>query len=317
MRRVLAASLLLPSLFLPAVAKASTPVDDATAPTPVRISTGIIAPVLLGSPVISLPTGFSFDLIPPAPRSSFPSPSTRRASPRTSRSSSRSARSLTHVSSRPSASSTSVPAPSTTNQWPSISTSPSTSLANPLPSPEPGVLCSLSARHPHPRGNASRAAIPFLLALFCFLSAPSPPASTVCYAHFAGPVAAFAGPAVAFTGARRHVFQLGQRRSVLDVVLDAAVVHGAKARQRRGALLMLQRIFAAIEIHFADSAHVGLPDRDRRPPPSARRLSSAPGRTSAPVRASSTRFAFCATSLSSSMSSFFSRALIMCSHNAA
>ena len=64
MRRILAASLLLPSLFLPAVAKASTPVDDATAPTPVRISTGVIAPVLLGSPVLSLPMGFSFDLIP-------------------------------------------------------------------------------------------------------------------------------------------------------------------------------------------------------------------------------------------------------------
>ena len=65
MRRILAASLLLPSLFLPAVAKASTPVDDATAPTPVRISTGVIAPVLLGSPVLSLPVGLSFDLIPP------------------------------------------------------------------------------------------------------------------------------------------------------------------------------------------------------------------------------------------------------------
>ncbi len=64
MRRILAASLLLPSLFLPAVAKASTPVDDATAPTPVRVSTGITAPVLLSSPVLSLPMGFSFDLIP-------------------------------------------------------------------------------------------------------------------------------------------------------------------------------------------------------------------------------------------------------------
>jgi TonB family protein len=64
MRRILVASLLLPSLFLPAAAKASTPVDDATAPTPVRISTGIIAPVLLSSPVLSLPVGFSFDLIP-------------------------------------------------------------------------------------------------------------------------------------------------------------------------------------------------------------------------------------------------------------
>ncbi len=64
MRRILAASLLLPSLFLPAVAKASTPVDDATAPTPVRVSTGVTAPVLLGSPVLSLPMGFSFDLVP-------------------------------------------------------------------------------------------------------------------------------------------------------------------------------------------------------------------------------------------------------------
>ncbi len=64
MRRILVASLLLPSLFLPAVAKASTPVDDATAPTPVRVSTGVIAPVLIGSPVLSLPAGFSFDLVP-------------------------------------------------------------------------------------------------------------------------------------------------------------------------------------------------------------------------------------------------------------
>ena len=64
MRRILAASLLLPSLFLPAVAKASTPMDDATAPTPVRVSTGVIAPVLLSSPVLSFPTGFSYDLIP-------------------------------------------------------------------------------------------------------------------------------------------------------------------------------------------------------------------------------------------------------------
>ncbi len=64
MRRILAATLLLPSLFLPAVAKASTPVDDATAPTPVRVSTGVTAPVLLSSPVLSLPDGYSFDLIP-------------------------------------------------------------------------------------------------------------------------------------------------------------------------------------------------------------------------------------------------------------
>jgi TonB family protein len=64
MRRILAASLMLSSLFLPAAAKASTPVDDASASTPVRVSTGVTAPVLIGSPVLSLPDGYSFDLIP-------------------------------------------------------------------------------------------------------------------------------------------------------------------------------------------------------------------------------------------------------------
>ncbi len=64
MRRILAASLMLSSLFIPAAAKASTPVDDASAPTPVRVSTGVTAPVLLSSPMLSLPVGYSFDLIP-------------------------------------------------------------------------------------------------------------------------------------------------------------------------------------------------------------------------------------------------------------
>ena len=64
MRRILAASLLLPSLFFPAAAKASTPVDDATAPTPVRVSTGVTAPVLRGSPVLILPQDLSFGLFP-------------------------------------------------------------------------------------------------------------------------------------------------------------------------------------------------------------------------------------------------------------
>jgi TonB family protein len=64
MRRILVASLLLPSLLLPAVAKASTPTSDASASTPVRISTGVTAPVLLGSPVLSLPVGLSLDLVP-------------------------------------------------------------------------------------------------------------------------------------------------------------------------------------------------------------------------------------------------------------
>jgi TonB family protein len=56
MRRILATSLLLPSLFLPAVVKASTPVDDATAPTPkVRVSTGVIAPELLDANHLTIP----------------------------------------------------------------------------------------------------------------------------------------------------------------------------------------------------------------------------------------------------------------------
>jgi outer membrane biosynthesis protein TonB len=50
MRRILATSLLLPSLILPAAAKASQPADDAAAQTPkVRVSTGVIAPALLDS----------------------------------------------------------------------------------------------------------------------------------------------------------------------------------------------------------------------------------------------------------------------------
>jgi TonB family protein len=56
MRRILATSLLLPSLFLPAVVKASVPSDDATAPTPkVRVSTGVIAPELLDANHLSVP----------------------------------------------------------------------------------------------------------------------------------------------------------------------------------------------------------------------------------------------------------------------
>jgi len=60
MRRILATSLLLPSLFLPAAVKASTPVDDATAPTPtVRVSTGVIGPTLLGSGHLTIPISAS------------------------------------------------------------------------------------------------------------------------------------------------------------------------------------------------------------------------------------------------------------------
>ena len=64
MRRILATSLLLPSLLLPAVANASTPVDDASAPTPARVSTGVIAPVLVDTASLSVPEGFSLEFIP-------------------------------------------------------------------------------------------------------------------------------------------------------------------------------------------------------------------------------------------------------------
>lgn len=65
MRRILATSLLLPSLLLPAAANASKPVNDASAPTPVRVSTGVVAPVLLDLASLSLPTSFNADFIPP------------------------------------------------------------------------------------------------------------------------------------------------------------------------------------------------------------------------------------------------------------
>jgi TonB family protein len=55
MRRMLATSLLLPTLFLPAVVNASTLVDDATASAPkVRVSTGVIAPKLLHANQLTL-----------------------------------------------------------------------------------------------------------------------------------------------------------------------------------------------------------------------------------------------------------------------
>jgi TonB family protein len=64
MRRILVSSLLLSSLTLPAAAFASTPVDDATAPTPIRVSTGVTEPVLINSAYLSVPSGSSIDAIP-------------------------------------------------------------------------------------------------------------------------------------------------------------------------------------------------------------------------------------------------------------
>ena len=65
MRRILATSLMLPSLLIPAVASASQPVDDATASTPrVRVSTGVIGPKLLESSDVTIPDGYADRSIP-------------------------------------------------------------------------------------------------------------------------------------------------------------------------------------------------------------------------------------------------------------
>jgi TonB family protein len=64
MRRILATSIMLSSLTLPAAAFASTPVDDATAPTPIRVSTGVTEPVLVNSAYLSIPSGYNVDAIP-------------------------------------------------------------------------------------------------------------------------------------------------------------------------------------------------------------------------------------------------------------
>src|ERR1039458_3129791 len=64
MRRILATSIMLSSLTLPAAAFASTPADDATAPTPIRVSSGVTEPVLVNSAYLTVPVGYSIDAIP-------------------------------------------------------------------------------------------------------------------------------------------------------------------------------------------------------------------------------------------------------------
>jgi hypothetical protein len=65
MRRILATSLFVSSLFIPAAAIASTTADDASAPTPkVRVSTGVIAPEVLGAAHISVPMSMTEGPIP-------------------------------------------------------------------------------------------------------------------------------------------------------------------------------------------------------------------------------------------------------------
>jgi hypothetical protein len=65
MRHILAGSILLSSLLLPAAASASQPSDDATTSTqPVRVSTGVTAPALLSSIGLTIPAGLPTDSIP-------------------------------------------------------------------------------------------------------------------------------------------------------------------------------------------------------------------------------------------------------------
>src|ERR1700685_1343103 len=65
MRRILATSLMLPSLLIPAVASASQPVDDASASTPkIRVSTGVTGPELLDSANITVPGDYADKAVP-------------------------------------------------------------------------------------------------------------------------------------------------------------------------------------------------------------------------------------------------------------
>ena len=65
MRPILASTLMLSSILIPAAANASTSADDATAPTPaIRVSTGVIAPMLDKAISIQLPDGLPKTFIP-------------------------------------------------------------------------------------------------------------------------------------------------------------------------------------------------------------------------------------------------------------
>jgi len=81
MRRILVSSLLLSSLILPAAAFASTPVDDATAPTPIRVSTGVTQPVLVNSAYLEIPDGYSIDAIPSGAQVSLSLPINEKGQP--------------------------------------------------------------------------------------------------------------------------------------------------------------------------------------------------------------------------------------------
>ena len=65
MRQILASTLMLSSIVLPAAAQASSTADDATAPTPeVRVSTGITPPKLAKDITVTMPDGIDKAFFP-------------------------------------------------------------------------------------------------------------------------------------------------------------------------------------------------------------------------------------------------------------
>jgi hypothetical protein len=64
MRHILATSLVLSSLALPAVAFANQPADDAASTPTARVSTGVTAPSLLNAAGLAIPAGLPTDAIP-------------------------------------------------------------------------------------------------------------------------------------------------------------------------------------------------------------------------------------------------------------
>ena len=65
MRHIIASTLILSSMLIPAVAHASSSSDDVTASTPnIRVSTGVTAPSLVGNLSVQLPVGLPQSFAP-------------------------------------------------------------------------------------------------------------------------------------------------------------------------------------------------------------------------------------------------------------
>ena len=65
MRHIVASTILLSSMFVPAVAHASSSTDDVTASTPnLRVSTGVIAPTLASTIALDLPDVVGKSFVP-------------------------------------------------------------------------------------------------------------------------------------------------------------------------------------------------------------------------------------------------------------